>query len=441
MSKAKYPKLVGESLRRYSQFLRQLAANSDNVELCRVASLLAETVDLAMEKGEQLGPDDLMFSVTDLRTLDLDAREALLNQYALGFGRDDAPIVVMGTEHAYELDHEDELVNFCLESCCGAVMWACGGSGELVRRLSGGDVDIERPFHIHPNDYFQERGAHTWVRLARVVGRGGEERIGAEPGLGDLCYQIDLSAHPKQRNSDSVPPTQERLEFLVQAMHALRGTSRVLLFHGKANDNGPWAAARDLLARAFTALPASEPFRWVDLSEPNRPLQYADVGACRIIVTRALANAGVTLEFLEQLAALVRFDDSLTSALQRRHNKGERATPPTPLDVVRLPARPDGRSQVSGDDVVAELERHALAVSREKVGWRGADGVDGRYVYWPRRKGAIPYLHLGNYRAETPITFAIQNGDVKCMLEFRGVERADALGALHEAIRLLRAQA
>jgi hypothetical protein len=39
----------------------------------------------------------------------------LVNQFSLGLGSPEAKIIVVGTEHAYDLEHD--VANFCLESC------------------------------------------------------------------------------------------------------------------------------------------------------------------------------------------------------------------------------------------------------------------------------------------------------------------------------------
>ncbi len=97
-----------------------------------------------------------------------------------------------------------------------------------------------------------------------------------------------------------------------------------------------------------------------------------------------------------------------------------------------------GISMILEDDILAELARLGLQANKDAAKWRGADGtIGGRYVWWPRVRGRIRCLHLGMYRADTPITRPIENGNVRHELEFRGVERTLALAALRRALLLL----
>jgi hypothetical protein len=67
--------------------------------------------------------------------------------------------------------------------------------------------DPWRPFHVHPNDLYQvqkDRGRQTWKVIADVVAPDPAHleavlRQGAEPGLGDLTYQIERSGLPALR--------------------------------------------------------------------------------------------------------------------------------------------------------------------------------------------------------------------------------------------------
>lgn len=98
-----------------------------------------------------------------------------------------------------------------------------------------------------------------------------------------------------------------------------------------------------------------------------------------------------------------------------------------------------GRSSIIEADILTALKAVNLHPNKDAAGWRGADGTVGqRYVWWPKtQRGAIGTLHLGRFRADTPLTRPIENGNVRFEIPFRGVPRSTALAALHEAVRLL----
>ena len=78
----------------------------------------------------------------------------------------------------------------------------------------------------------------------------------------------------------------------------------MLLFHGRASAP-ELESARTQLASAFTG--SSKKLTWTEVGQRYRPIRFVDVDERRVIVTRALSNAGVTPRFLSRLAALVRF--------------------------------------------------------------------------------------------------------------------------------------
>lgn len=285
----------------YTARLHKLLVGQSSVAMQTAAKAILDTISAAQKHRERLQPQHVSFTPDLVTPLSLAERQLLLNEHALGVGREDAPVVVVGTEPAYEPGQAADLPNVCLESYCCHVVWLCGGVPAVVSKLSGGKVKMRagRAFHIHPSDHYAEGGGHTWARLSSIVEAG--DQPGAE--LGDRCHQIDLSALPSQHNSRGLPPTEARIRFLEQVFSTLRSTARVLLFHGRATDPR-LAEARDRLTKAFAGM---EPRSWQNLSEPNRPLRYADVTDRRVIVTRALANSGVTPEFLERLRNLVHF--------------------------------------------------------------------------------------------------------------------------------------
>src|SRR5207253_461170 len=123
-----------------------------------------------------------------------------------------------------------------------------------------------REFHLHANDYYlvhqrhwdPERarwirpGRHTWKLIAEAIaGRGKwppllEQNRGT---LGESVYQIEVSAYPARLAIEGRPSGQQRYDFLAKALRVMRGTAKVLLFHGRPNDPG-WGR-RDSLSGIF----------------------------------------------------------------------------------------------------------------------------------------------------------------------------------------------
>lgn len=293
--------LVQVAASRYEAHLQRVEAMALAPATLAAVRGLRAAVRCARTNGGALAGSDVDFTVDSIAVMPREDRKLLINQFALGLGHDDARVVVLGNEAAYEVDRDDELLNFCLESCASQVIWSCGGSPEVVDRLSGGAVrlPVGRPFHIFPNDFFREGGGHTWVRLAQILGTGEEVRPGASPGLGDLCYQIELSAHPSQVASRGRAPTAERVQFLVDVMRTLSTTADVLLIHGPGRVE--FQHARQQLAAAFLGLPNGATLNWADLGEPRRPIAALMENGRRVVRTRALGNTGVTAEFIRWL--------------------------------------------------------------------------------------------------------------------------------------------
>lgn len=294
--------VVLEAVARYELYLENLAVRQPHMTIVRP---ILEALRTARRDGPRMQASGIGFDTGALERLSATDRRRLLNQFALGLGRDDAPVVVMGTEQAFELDERADLVNFCLENIASHIVWLAHGDSSVVSALSQNQVvsSVDRPFHIHPNDHYQEGGGHTWGRLARVLGDDGAHEPAAEPGLGHFCYQLDASAYPSQRADAGLPPTNTRMDFLVtSALPSLATTARVLILHGSSIDGDH----RDRLARAFLGLPGGNSIAWRGhLAQPGRPLAFFDHNARRVIATRALANQGVTLDFLRTLRELV----------------------------------------------------------------------------------------------------------------------------------------
>jgi hypothetical protein len=269
--------LAGEAGLRYMTHICRLAVDPALApETRRSASLLAETLEAALESRSSLQPGDVRFGTPSLDQVPAAERLLFVNQFALGVGSDQAPIVAMGTEPAERIDHPEELAFHCLYP----VLILCGSRMDVLRRIGRGSAWEQtlrrpwdaprRPYHLNPDDLLEvaRRGGHTWSVLAKVVvPEEGAWRtlLGAQslgPGLGEHVYQIDRSALPARRQEAGLPPGPERVAFMTEVViPALRPHASVLLLHGFGG--GLWRhwQPRDYaIIAAFLGLPAGQSF-------------------------------------------------------------------------------------------------------------------------------------------------------------------------------------
>ncbi|HXN75720.1 MAG TPA: hypothetical protein VN876_03730 [Gemmatimonadaceae bacterium] len=258
--------------------------------------------------------DNIGFTANDLSTADVPPDlDLLINQWCLGWGRDDAPIVAMGTEEAYPVRAVD-LGQW--NSCC-AVIWATGGRQPIVDALDPRsakhdppipEFEHRREFHIHANDYFlvhKHRGRHTWKLLAEAIaGRGNwlpllDQNVGT---LGNLAYQIEVSAYPAKLTADGRASTGDRHAFLSTMLAKMRSSAKVLLFHGRGND--PEWGGRDALAGIFLGRDRLTYAEWEQVDFHGQPLRYFRHGSRLVVLTRAL-NGNVRSQLLDGLHALI----------------------------------------------------------------------------------------------------------------------------------------
>jgi hypothetical protein len=309
---ASYPEVVRESADLYRDHL------SNNLD--RFSEPLRPSIEALIELlgrvrvPSAITADNLRFTANDLSTADVPRDlELLVNQWCLGWGRDDAPVVAMGTEEAYPAKAID-LAQW--NSCC-SVIWATAGRQEIVDALDPRSAkhdppipqfELRRGFHIHANDYFlvhKHRGRHTWKLLAEAIaGRGKwlpllDQNVGI---LGNLAYQIEVSAYPAKLTVDGRASTEERHLFLSGMLAKMRTTARVLLFHGRANDPG-WGG-RDLLAGTFLGRGRLMHTEWEQLDFHGQSLRYYREGSHLVVLTRAL-NGNVRSQLIDGLHALI----------------------------------------------------------------------------------------------------------------------------------------
>jgi len=227
---------------------------------------LLRTIEAALAHGAALTAADVPISAHVLSDIPAEQRGLLVNQATPGLGRDDAAVLVMGTEHAYDVADPGSIGALAVEGCGLAVLWLCGSRPEIIGTMGGGTW-VDRgpgPFHIYANDYHRvlcwRAGNHTWKCLSKVLAwaRGEEDwrrLLEVGPGhtrLGDLAYQIELSARPSLRAATGAVPSASRTDYLRDVVATLRETARVLLFHGAAYPEV--SAMREDLGRVFLGL-------------------------------------------------------------------------------------------------------------------------------------------------------------------------------------------
>ena len=319
---ATHPEVVLTSARAYRDDLtRKLSSGNFSEGVAAAVGRLCALLDQVQQSPAVPNVSESGFTSQDLAGATPRDVALLINECTLGWGRDDAPVVVMGTEEAYSATRPADLA---LWNCCCSVIWACGGDPEVVAAIDPRYPEVvcdrsipRRVFHVHANDYFRveephieegvrrRAGRHTWKVLAQVIGGRGEERTYLAEGtgrLGDLAYQIEVSAYPSTVTAGGKPPTEERHLFLVELVKTLSSSARVLLFHGRA-DAPQWGHRGDL-ARAFLGFDPAIALDWKYESYGNQAVHYIASGDRLVILTRAM-NGAVRGDLIDRLHELV----------------------------------------------------------------------------------------------------------------------------------------
>jgi hypothetical protein len=253
--------VVESAVQGYLSQLRAVATETRREgKLGSAVQHLIETHERALARGYQLNPSDATFSRADLADMKEWQLVAVLDQHGLGLGRDDAPIVFMGTEEAYNLVDGGDLALACSLS----ILWLCNSRPDVLDTidptiLKSARSPNPRQYHIHPNDYYRvdlSRGRGTWECIARVLRPDNPGSLLVPPSgdsdgtsLGDLCYQIDVSARPSKLASDGQPSDPTRTAFLAGLVAAFTSAS-ALVFHGGSSDGPRQQIASSFLGRA-----------------------------------------------------------------------------------------------------------------------------------------------------------------------------------------------
>lgn len=245
-----HPTIVAISADSYLSQLRS-AALSSSASLAALKSLEQSIAACTLWKSE-VPIESVTFSWEVMSRVPLLDADIFTNHYQLGYGRDDAPVVSIGTEHAYQLLVRDPdgsyrdvgLREITIESAC-ALYWLTDSRPDVTFKLNGcpewrwrRQFSNSCPYHIYTAEYHRVGGGGTWATIGRGVLQAGDSwRL----ALGDRCYQIELSAYPAVRAAGGRPPSVERLHFLAEVLGALRETAHVAIFHGtpKFMDSDP----------------------------------------------------------------------------------------------------------------------------------------------------------------------------------------------------------
>lgn len=302
--------LAEESARRYITWLGWIREKPTVGDRFRsVVDALVESLDVALRQREELQPSDIEFHAGLLTPELHDEWENLVNPYALGFGDEEAPTIVVGTEEAYDAR------KLALWNCGGAVLRLCESKPEVFGRLLEGDPEwpdaesaaaskLPARYHRQPMAFAKApRGRSTWHLVARVMSCEFQE-------IGLRTYQIDRSAVPAKAASLGLPPDPVRTRWLAESLQRLGATARVLLLHGhigplvSPKDENAWDRANREISCAFLGVDALASCQAADA--PAHTAMFR-AGGRTVIWTGALSgrNRQIVGEYLPALARLV----------------------------------------------------------------------------------------------------------------------------------------
>lgn len=297
-------RIAESSARLYIDHLERTATETESETSRAAMRALIDTTNAALQERGDLDPSEVKFSFSSLDDVAPHDLPAFLNQFQLGLGWDGARTLAMGTEAAGDPANPEGLAYECLQT----TLILSGSPESVVKSLLSESkgwtprhlpTEPWRPIHIHPNDFDQVQLStpfHTWCNLARVVAPAQADwrtvmGVGANPGLGDLVYQIERSGLPAKRSSDGAVPVPERTDWLVdEVISEIRTTAQILLIHGFGNSSG-WNRNDLRLINAFLGYEprALTKLEWVKVT-PGRGdwLWSRDAGDHRVVWTRAL---------------------------------------------------------------------------------------------------------------------------------------------------------
>lgn len=298
-----HPQVARTAARLYLGQLEAAEVESRAASARKAYRDLIETTRAAECLGPHLRPDAVSFTCSSLSDTEPSDRTGFINQFQLGLGWDGAPVIVMGTETAGDPSKPEALSWDSLQT----TLILAGSPPDVVQSLLDGSSwwpkmqarerlqEPWRPFHIHPNDYYQvlwDVGTSTWENLAQIVAPDPDNwksilGRGADPGLGDLTYQIERSGLPSKTAARGKIPEAVRMDWLErEVIPEVRHTASVLMTHGFGQPWDDWHRGDKRLYAAFLGQPVDLEWRKIG----GNWLGHQAVSGRLVICMRALAE-------------------------------------------------------------------------------------------------------------------------------------------------------
>jgi hypothetical protein len=202
-----------------------------------------QSLQAVRHRGTTVDADEIPFTWEVMAQVSRREREivSLLDNAQLGWGRDDAKVIAMGSEQNYDVNAAPGLAALTLD-CASQLIWLTESRADLLRafgpttdpgwraRCAGERQTSLGPYQIYTSRYHRWSPWGTWYYLGRYVLNGGPDwqRV-----LGDCCYQIELKARPSPVAVDGEAIDVCRIRFLHRALQTLRSTARILIMHGR----------------------------------------------------------------------------------------------------------------------------------------------------------------------------------------------------------------
>ncbi len=236
----------------YLNYLKSLRATETTTSFRTSLAYLIKSIAAGLEHGTQLVPAQVPFSTASLDPLAAGDLRALVNQWGLGVGNPLASVIVMGSEHAFDVESKEWLAGLALESCASQLLWMTDDRGQLASHIASDAAflpkDGKSGYQSRPWQYYSVGSGHTWRMVARAVDVEFEQ-------LSDATYQIERSAAAARRARGGTPPTPARLQFLGDLLGLFRRTARLLILHGRTpEEDMVWSVANRRLAARFLGM-------------------------------------------------------------------------------------------------------------------------------------------------------------------------------------------
>ena len=271
-----YLAVVEEGARRYLAHLRALLGRSSRapreLALREVARPLAQGLEQVL-RTRRLAPGEIQ--IPEAPFTRGGGHPELTNPWAVGLGHPSAPVLAVGPEPRYALDH----VEFLLEGLLLQALWLADAGVEVAAAAVGCPPWSQLPFQRYPNDFYREPTRSTWGRLATLLAHAWGEDTRAllqpkgvadnpAPHLLEDVYLLDLSTVPADWKQAAVTPLSEREAFLGELLASMPD-ARLLLLHGQPEEPG-WEDVQLRLAARFLGFPLEELKACLQTERPTR---------------------------------------------------------------------------------------------------------------------------------------------------------------------------